>query len=118
MQPLPQVPLLKLCQACVICLLVMKIWTVFCIKCSWKKPDLSKKKLRYSGMYKALAILKAVIEDTQLWNEAGGKQEMTFYQRFASYLNTLMIKIGLNMLEYVRRTFLFVLKCIFISRCA
>ncbi|CAO3654050.1 unnamed protein product [Mucor fragilis] len=61
---------------------------------------------------------RLVKKEVKLWNEAGGKQEMTFYQRFASYLNTLMIKIGLNMLEYVRRTFLFVLKCIFISRCA
>ncbi|KAI7900020.1 uncharacterized protein BX663DRAFT_459346 [Cokeromyces recurvatus] len=35
-----------------------------------------------------------MIEDTQLWSEAGDKQEMAFYRRFASYLDTLLIKTG------------------------
>ncbi|KAG0754939.1 hypothetical protein G6F57_000094 [Rhizopus arrhizus] len=68
-------------------------------KVQLEKARLVKEKLRHSDMYKALAILEKVIEDTQLWNEASDEQEMTFYRRFASYLDTLLIKTDLNMID-------------------
>jgi hypothetical protein len=40
----------------------------------------------------------------QLWNEPRDEQEMTFYRRFASYLDTLLVKTDLKMIEYVHRT--------------
>ncbi|KAG1473309.1 hypothetical protein G6F56_001023 [Rhizopus delemar] len=63
------------------------------------KARLVKEKFRHSDMYKTLAILEKVIEDTQLWNEAGDEQEMAFYQRFASYLDILLVKTNLNMID-------------------
>ncbi|RCH78679.1 hypothetical protein CU097_000166, partial [Rhizopus azygosporus] len=64
-------------------------------KVQLEKARLVKEKLRHSDMYKALAILEKV----QLWNEVGDEQEMTFYRRFASYLDTLLIETDLNMID-------------------
>ncbi|KAL9548246.1 hypothetical protein MBANPS3_005773 [Mucor bainieri] len=46
-----------------------------------------------------LPIVINRIEDTQLWREAGDEQELTFYRRFAGYLDTLLVKTGLNMID-------------------
>ncbi|GAA5811827.1 hypothetical protein MFLAVUS_005272 [Mucor flavus] len=59
------------------------------------KISIIKGKLRPS----ALVIVEEAIEDSQLWNEEGDEQEITFYRHFTSYLGTLLRNTTLKIME-------------------
>lgn len=44
-------------------------------------------------------IVEEAIEDSQLWNEEGDEQEITFYRHFTSYLGTLLRNTTLKIME-------------------
>ncbi|KAI7873746.1 uncharacterized protein EV154DRAFT_430620 [Mucor mucedo] len=64
-----------------------------------EKSKLSKAKQRHDDLYVMLSIIEKIIEDTEHWSNEQSEQEITFYRRFASLLDSLFNNCEIKMAD-------------------